>query len=83
MVQLGKDKKKLEAVLKFHVIGAKAMAEDVKKMKDATTLNGKKVTITVKGSDVMVGKAKVTKADIEASNGVIHVIDTVLMPPAK
>ena len=80
---LGKDKKKLEAVLKFHVIGAKAMAEDVKKMKDATTLNGKKVTITVKGSDVMVGKAKVIKADIEASNGVIHVIDTVLMPPAK
>jgi len=80
---LGKDKKKLEAVLKFHVIGAKAMAEDVKKMKDATTLNGKKVTITVKGSDVMVGKAKVTKADIEASNGVIHVIDTVLTPPAK
>ena len=80
MDALGKDKKKLEAVLKYHVIGSKAMAEDVKKMKDATTLNGKKVTITVKGADVMIGKAKVTKADIEASNGVIHVIDTVLMP---
>lgn len=83
MDALGKDKKKLEALLKFHVIGSKAMAEDVKKMKDAATLNGKKVTITVKGSDVMVGKAKVVKADIEASNGVIHVIDTVLTPPAK
>jgi len=83
MDALGKDKKKLEAVLKYHVIGSKAMAEDVKKMKDAATLNGKKVTITVKGADVMIGKAKVTKADIEASNGVIHVIDTVLMPPAK
>lgn len=83
MDALGKDKKKLEALLKFHVIGAKAMAEDVKKMKTADTLSGKKVTITVKGADVMVGKAKVTKADIEASNGVIHVIDTVLTPPAK
>ncbi len=80
MDALGKDKKKLEAVLKYHVIGSKAMAEDVKKMKDATTLNGKKVTITVKGADVMIGKAKVIKTDIEASNGVIHVIDTVLMP---
>ncbi|HRG98384.1 MAG TPA: fasciclin domain-containing protein, partial [Polyangiaceae bacterium] len=81
---LKKDKKKLEALLKFHVIGSKAMAEDVKKMKDAATLNGKKVTIKVeKDGTVMVGKAKVTKADIDCSNGVIHVIDTVLTPPAK
>lgn len=84
MDALGKDKKKLEALLKFHVIGSKHNADDVKKMKDAATLNGKKVTITVtKGGDVMLGKAKVTKTDIEASNGIIHVIDTVLTPPAK
>ena len=75
-----KDKKKLTAVLTYHVVAGKVMAADVVKLKTAKTVNGASVTIVVKGKDVMVNDAKVTAADIDASNGVIHVIDTVLMP---
>lgn len=72
------DKQKLIAVLTYHVVAGKVMAKDVK-AGDVATVNGKTVKITTEGG-VMVNNAKVTATDIKASNGVIHVIDTVLMP---
>ena len=79
------NKDKLAAILKYHVIPAKAMAADVVKLdgKDVKTAEGDTVKITVDGDTVMINKAKVVKTDIACSNGVIHVIDTVLLPPAK
>jgi uncharacterized surface protein with fasciclin (FAS1) repeats len=56
------------------------MAADVVKMKSAKAVSGDSITIATKGGGVMVNNAKVAKADIAASNGVIHVIDTVIMP---
>ncbi|MCE2989062.1 MAG: fasciclin domain-containing protein [Nitrosomonadaceae bacterium] len=73
-----KDKAKLTAVLTYHVVPAKVMAKDVK-AGDVKTVNGKSFKITT-DKGVMVDKAKVTKTDIVASNGVIHVIDTVILP---
>ena len=70
-----KDKAKLSAILTYHV-----MAADVVKLESAKTVNGQSVTIKVVDGKVHVDNATVTQADIEASNGVIHVIDTVLMP---
>ena len=73
-----KDKKKLTAVLTYHVVPGKVMAADVKAGK-VKTVQGSEVTIATTGG-VTVNKAKVIKTDIAADNGVIHVIDTVLMP---
>ena len=77
-----KDPKALGDILKYHVVAGKVMASDVVKLTSADTLLGKPVTITVNGDKVMIGNANVVKTDIETSNGVIHVIDTVLLPPA-
>ena len=80
------DKALLTKILTYHVIKGKVMAADVLKLKSGTavtTVEGGKVVIKHSKSGVFVGKAKVTKTDIEASNGVIHVIDTVLMPTMK
>jgi len=74
------NKQKLVSILTYHVVPAKAMASDVTKMDAAKTVNGKEIKLKVDGGKVMVNDAKVVKADIAASNGVIHVIDTVLMP---
>jgi uncharacterized surface protein with fasciclin (FAS1) repeats len=74
------NREKLKAILTYHVVPGKVMAADVAKMKTGKTVNGESVSITAKDGTVMVDKAKVVKADIAASNGVIHVIDTVLMP---
>lgn len=73
------DKEKLTAVLTYHVVVGKVMAKDVK-AGDVPTVNGKTIKITTEGG-VMVNDSKVTATDIKAKNGVIHVIDTVLMPP--
>jgi uncharacterized surface protein with fasciclin (FAS1) repeats len=73
-----KDKAKLTAVLTYHVVPGKIMAKDVKAGK-VKTVQGSELTITTMGG-VMVDNAKVTATDIVADNGVIHVIDTVLMP---
>lgn len=73
------DKEKLAAVLKYHVVSGKVKAADVVKLKSAKTLLGKSLTIETSGG-VKVNGAKVVKTDIECSNGVIHVIDTVLIP---
>ncbi len=78
-----KDKKKLTAVLTYHVVAGKVMAADVMKMKDGSkvkTVEGREFTLGLKDGKVMVDGATVTKTDIETSNGVIHVIDSVIMP---
>lgn len=72
------NKEKLTAVLTYHVVSGKVMAKDIK-AGDIATLNGKTIKITTDGG-VVVNTSKVTATDIKASNGVIHVIDTVLMP---
>jgi uncharacterized surface protein with fasciclin (FAS1) repeats len=74
------NKEKLVAILTYHVVPAKAMAKDVAGMTSAKTVNGKKLKLKVDGDKVNVNEATVTKADIETSNGVIHVIDAVLLP---
>lgn len=74
------NKKKLTDILTYHVVAGKVMAADVVKLKDAKTVQGKAVKITVKDGKVMVDAANVTKTDIAASNGVIHVIDAVILP---
>ena len=75
------NKDQLVAVLTYHVVPGTVKAADVVKLDEAKTVNGKMVEIKVEGDTAMVNDAKVTKADIVASNGVIHVIDTVIMPP--
>ena len=75
-----KDKTKLTSILTYHVVPGKVMAADVIKLDGAKTVNGQSVTIKVVDGKVQVDNATVTQADIETSNGVIHVIDTVLMP---
>jgi uncharacterized surface protein with fasciclin (FAS1) repeats len=72
------NKEKLSAVLTYHVVPGKIMAKDVK-AGDVATVNGKTIKITT-ANGVVVNMSKVTATDIDASNGVIHVIDTVLMP---
>lgn len=74
-----KDKAKLSAILTYHVVSGKVMSKDVVKLKKAKTVQGQEVKIDTKGG-VKVDNAKVIKTDIEASNGVIHVIDTVILP---
>jgi uncharacterized surface protein with fasciclin (FAS1) repeats len=78
------NKEKLKAILTYHVVKGKVMASDVAKLsgEKVRTVNGAPVGIRVHGVTLTIGRAKVTKTDIAASNGVIHVIDTVLLPPA-
>jgi uncharacterized surface protein with fasciclin (FAS1) repeats len=76
------NKEKLVAILTYHVVAGKVMAKDVVKLKNAKTVQGGKVTIRVKDGTVMLDNAKVIKTDIPCKNGVIHVIDTVIMPKA-
>ncbi len=73
------DKDKLTAVLTYHVVPGKVTSQDVMKLSSAKTVQGSELSIDT-SSGVMVDNAKVIKADVMASNGVIHVIDTVLIP---
>lgn len=73
------NKEKLAAILKYHVLPGEVMAADVKTMQ-AKTVNGQSLDVKVEDGKVTVDKAKVIMADVPASNGVIHAIDTVLMP---
>ncbi len=75
------DKAKLTAILTYHVVAGKVEAKDVVKLTSATTVNGAAVTIKVVDGKVLINNATVTAADVQASNGVIHVIDTVILPP--
>ena len=78
------DKDKLASILTFHVLSGKVMAGDIVKTNGArpTTVNGLPLDIVVRDGKVYVNGAQVVSADIQASNGVIHVIDTVLLPTA-
>ena len=82
--KLLKDVPKLTAILTYHVLSGKVMAADVMKMdgKTAKTVNGADLKITTQGGVNLNGSVHVTKTDIDCSNGVIHVVDAVLMPPA-
>jgi uncharacterized surface protein with fasciclin (FAS1) repeats len=75
------DRAKLKAVLLYHVVSGKVVAADVVKLSSARTLEGKRVRIKVAGTNVFVNTAKVTKPNVMASNGVIHVVNRVLIPP--
>ena len=77
------NKKKLAGILTSHVVAGKVMAADVVKLKNADTVQGQKVRIRVKDGKVMINRANVVKTDIACKNGVIHVIDAVLLPPQK
>ena len=82
MDDLAKNPDKLKDVLTFHVLPGKAMAADVKNSK-AKTVNGAEVELSKAGDIVTVENAAVIQADIVATNGVIHIIDTVMIPPVK
>jgi uncharacterized surface protein with fasciclin (FAS1) repeats len=75
-----KDPAKLKGVLTYHVVPGKVMAADVVKIKSAKTVQGSSAKVKVMGSDVMIDGAKVVKTDIVCDNGVIHVIDSVILP---
>ncbi|MBL1214610.1 MAG: fasciclin domain-containing protein [Ignavibacteriae bacterium] len=77
------DKDALKNILLYHVVSGKVSSEQVVKIDAAETLAGSKVNIKVKDGGVMINNSNVTTADVYASNGVIHVIDTVLLPPSK
>jgi uncharacterized surface protein with fasciclin (FAS1) repeats len=77
---LAKDKKKLKAVLLYHVVKGKVPASKVVTLDSAKTLNGKSVSIEVMDGMVYVNDAQVTTADVKARNGIIHVINEVLIP---
>jgi transforming growth factor-beta-induced protein len=77
-----KDKKALTGVLTYHVVPGKVMAADVVKLESAETAQGDTVEIKVEKDEVFINGAKIVKTDIICSNGVIHVIDAVLLPPS-
>lgn len=81
------NKEKLRSILLYHVVSGKYLSSDVRKLKSGTQvetlLKGKKITITQKRRRIYVDGARVIKADVMASNGVIHVIDKVILPPEK
>jgi uncharacterized surface protein with fasciclin (FAS1) repeats len=74
------DKAKLRTVLLYHVVSGRVMAKDVVELKRAETLAGKHLRIRVAGGNVFVNNAKVTTPDVKATNGVIHVVNRVLVP---
>jgi uncharacterized surface protein with fasciclin (FAS1) repeats len=77
------NKDKLKAILLFHVVEGRVYSEDALAAKSAATLQGSKVEITVKDGAAYVNGAKILATDVDASNGVIHIIDSVILPPAK
>ena len=74
------NKQKLISILTYHVVAGNVMAKDVVKLHEAKTVNSQDVKIMVEGGKVMVDNANVIKTDVQCTNGVIHVIDTVLLP---
>ncbi len=75
-----KDKVKLTAVLSYHVVAGKLTAKDLNDESAAKTEQGTNIAITEKGGMILINNAKILQTDIECTNGIIHVIDTVLMP---
>ena len=74
------NKKKLTAILTYHVVAGKVKAKKAAKLDSAKTVQGDKLTIKPSGETLRINSAKVVKADVKASNGIIHVIDSVLIP---
>ena len=74
------NKKKLKAILTYHVVAGKVMAKDVVKLTSAKTVNGKSAKIQIKDGKVYVDGVQVIKTDIKCKNGVIHIIDAVILP---
>lgn len=74
------NKAKLQAILTYHVVPGQVMAKDVMKLSTAKTVEGRSIAIRTVNGSVMINEATVTKTDVSTSNGVIHVIDTVLLP---
>ena len=74
------DTDQLTSILTYHVVPSAAVSADLSDGQEIETVNGEMLTVSIEGDSVMIGDATVTTADIEASNGVIHVIDSVLMP---
>lgn len=74
------NKQKLQRVLTYHVVPGKVMAADVVKLNQAKAVSGDTIAVAAKGGSVTVDAARVTQADVPASNGVIHVIDAVILP---
>jgi len=83
LAALLKDPKALAGILTYHVVEGKVMAADVVKLTSAKTVQGEALKVAVKDGKVMINNATVIQSDIECTNGVIHVIDAVLLPPAK
>ncbi len=77
------NKAQLTAILTYHVVPGAVMASQVTSLKSAKTVNGQSLTISTMNGAVMVDKAHVIKTDIKTSNGVIHVIDSVMLPASK
>lgn len=75
------DKERLKAVLTYHVVAGEVTSDQVVKLDEAGTVNGAKVKIRTRDGEVHVNDARVVQADVRAENGVIHVIDSVLLPP--
>ena len=78
---LGKDKAKLAEVLKYHVLTSKWTTDDIKLVKQTGTAQGKSVTFGTAGGTITVNGARVVKPNVDCTNGMIHVIDAVLLPP--
>lgn len=76
------NKEKLVAVLTYHVVPGEVMSDDVTKTMKAKTIQGSNASIKSNGESVMIENAEVVKADMDASNGVVHVIDEVILPPS-
>jgi uncharacterized surface protein with fasciclin (FAS1) repeats len=76
------NKDQLTAVLTYHVVPAEVMSGDLEDGMKAGTVEGSEATVTINYGDVMVDNANVVMADIDASNGVVHVIDAVILPPS-
>ena len=77
------NKAKLVSILTYHVVGAKVMSTDLSNGQKAKTVQGESIKVTIGDGGVMINDAKVVAADVAASNGVVHVIDKVILPPGN
>ena len=77
------NKQELVSILTYHVVSGNVDAKAASKLKRAKTVNGDKLKVSAKKGSVFLNDSKVVAADVKASNGIIHVIDTVLLPPKK
>jgi len=75
------NKSKLVAILTYHVVAGKVMSTDLSNGQKAATVNGEKVTVSIANGTVKISGAKVIAADVKAKNGVVHIIDKVILPP--